>query len=98
MELERTSAVNVGLSEELVRKYIDGMEKEQIHSYMIEKDGKVIAEGAVEPYSLTYSRSLYSLTKTISVMALGFLLENKKISLDDELYKFFPEYESRCIH
>ena len=98
MELERTSAVNVGLSEELVRKYIDGMEKEQIHSYMIEKDGKVIAEGAVEPYSLTYSRSLYSLTKTISVMALGFLLENKKISLDDELYKFFPEYESRCTN
>lgn len=40
MELERTSAVNVGLSEELVRKYIDGMEKEQIHSYMIEKTEK----------------------------------------------------------
>jgi len=38
MKLERASAENVGLSEEVLRKYIDGMEKVQIHSYMIEKD------------------------------------------------------------
>lgn len=98
MKLERASAENVGLSEEVLRKYIDGMEKVQIHSYMIEKDGKVIAEGAVEPYDLSYPRSLYSLTKTINVMAIGFLVEDNRVSLDDELCKFFPEYEKCCTN
>lgn len=95
---KRVEVQHTGLPEEMVCRYVGRLAECGVHAYRIEKAGEVAAEGAFAPYMPEEQRSLYSLTKTISVMAIGYLLEEGSISLNDTLNRFFPEYEERCTN
>jgi CubicO group peptidase (beta-lactamase class C family) len=65
---------------------IDGM-----HSLMIVRHGKVIAEGWWSPYAAEHNHVLYSLSKSFASTAVGFAVAEGKLSIDDEVLKFFPD-------
>lgn len=65
---------------------IDGM-----HSVMIARHGCVIAEGWWTPYDAEHNHVLYSLSKSFTSSAVGFAVAEGKLSIDDEVLKFFPE-------
>lgn len=65
---------------------IDGM-----HSVLIVRHGKVILEGWWKPYDAQHNHVLYSLSKSFASTAVGFAVAEGKLTIDDEVLKFFPD-------
>src|SRR5205814_5622084 len=63
---------------------IDGM-----HSLMVLRHGHVIAEGWWAPYEDAHNHILYSLSKSFTSTAVGLAVAEGKLSIDDEILKFF---------
>ena len=64
-----------------------------INSFMLIKNQQVVAEGCFPPYDNDTTHILYSISKSITATALGFAIDEGKVSLDDSISKFFPEYD-----
>jgi CubicO group peptidase (beta-lactamase class C family) len=75
-----------------VLAFIDAADRiESMNSFMLVRHGHVVAEGWWAPYDAQAPHSLYSLSKSFTSTAVGMAIAEGKISLDDEVLKFFPE-------
>ncbi len=61
------------------------------HSFMLVRHGNVVAEGWWKPFEAEFKHTLYSLSKSFTSSAIGFLVSEGKISVEDQVIKFFPE-------
>ena len=61
-----------------------------MHSVMIVRHGKVVAEGWWAPYDARTPHVLYSLSKSFTSTAVGLAVAEGKLSVDDQVLKFFP--------
>ncbi len=61
------------------------------HGLMIVKDAAVIAEGYWSPFYRDEPHRMYSTSKTFVATAIGMLIKEGKLSLDDRIVTFFPE-------
>ena len=62
-----------------------------MHSFMLVRHGKVIAECWWAPYRAQDNHELYSLSKSFTSTAVGMAVAEGKLSIDDEVLKFFPD-------
>ncbi|MGY4384518.1 CubicO group peptidase (beta-lactamase class C family) [Pedobacter sp. UYP24] len=65
--------------------------KTEFHSFMLLRHGKVIADGWWNPYGPDLRHSLYSGSKSFTATAIGFAINEKKLSLDSKVVSFFPD-------
>lgn len=65
--------------------------KSDIHRLEVIENGEVKAKIAVKPYSLEDKQQLYSLSKSFSSTAIGFLVDEGKISVDDYMVDIFAD-------
>lgn len=91
MSLERSSAGEAGINEEALLSLIDKLESNECHSVMIVRHGKVAVEGWWKPYRKDLVHVLYSLTKSFTSTAVGFAVQEKKLTVDDYVLSFFPD-------
>jgi CubicO group peptidase (beta-lactamase class C family) len=71
---------------------VEGLDQlEHVHSVMLLRHGRVIAEGWWAPYDAASRHELYSLSKSFTSTAVGFAVAEGLIRVDDEVLKFFPE-------
>lgn len=86
-----------GISSKHIVKFIDFIEEYKInlHSFMMVRRGKIVAEGYYPPFHKGFAHRLYSSSKTFVAMAIGKLIEEGKVKLDDKLVDFFPELLER---
>jgi CubicO group peptidase (beta-lactamase class C family) len=61
------------------------------NSFMLMRNGFVIAEGWWKPYNPETRHQLYSLSKSFVSFACGFAVEEGLLKLDDPITSFFPE-------
>ena len=82
-----------GLSSKKIIEFIDKMQLDKInlHSFMIMRRGEVLCEAYYKPVDKDFKHRLYSSSKTIAALAIGMLVDEGKIKLDDKISKFFPE-------
>ncbi len=82
-----------GVSSEGLRGLVEALDTqvEGMHSLMILRHGKVIAEGWWAPYAAERNHVLYSLSKSFTSTAVGFAVAEGKVSLDDKVLGFFPD-------
>ena len=64
--------------------------RQEIHSFMFVRHGKVIAEGWWDPYGPEYKHLLYSASKTFTATAIGLAASEGKLRLSDKVVSFFP--------
>jgi CubicO group peptidase (beta-lactamase class C family) len=62
-----------------------------MNSFMLVRHGFIVAEGWWTPYDAKTPHVLYSLSKSFTSTAVGLAISEGKLSLDDEVLKFFPE-------
>lgn len=62
-----------------------------VHSLMIVRHGRVIAEGWWSPYAAQEPHVLYSLSKSFTSTAVGLAIAEGKLRLEDPVLKFFPD-------
>jgi len=82
-----------GVSSQGILDFLDAAakSKNEFHSIMILRHGKVIAEGWWNPYQPDLKNTLYSTSKSFTATAAGFAVSEKKLSVDDKVISFFPD-------
>ncbi len=90
--LPRSTPEEEGVSSAGISRFIDAIEKSknELHSFMILRHGKVIAEGWWDPYKSSLRHTLYSASKTFTSTAIGFAISENKLKLTDKVISFFP--------
>lgn len=63
-----------------------------MHSFLFCKDNCLVAEGYYAPVKKNDLHRMFSVTKSFVSIAIRFLQEEGRLSLDDSIVKFFPEY------
>lgn len=64
----------------------------KMHSVMVLRNGKVIGETGFYPYQKELWHACYSVSKSLTAMAIGFLVEEEKLTLDEKIVDIFKKY------
>ena len=90
----RSTPEEQGISSEGILNFLHRAEKEvdAMHSFMIIRNGKVVSDGWWAPYSPESPHVMHSLSKSFTSTAIGMLVDEGKIALNDKVLSFFPEY------
>ncbi|MEI9946863.1 MAG: serine hydrolase [Chitinophagaceae bacterium] len=91
--LPRTSPEAQGISSAAVRNFIKAANESAIglHSFMLMRHGNVVAEGWWKPFEPQYKHTLYSLSKSFTSTAIGLLVTEGKITVNDLVTSFFKD-------
>jgi len=90
--LPRSTPERQGISSSDILDFVDTADRQidQMNSFMFVRHGYVVAEGWWGPYDAATPHILYSLSKSFTCTAVGLAIGEGKLSLDDEVLKFFP--------
>ncbi|HZY84620.1 MAG TPA: serine hydrolase [Gemmataceae bacterium] len=90
--LPRSGPEAQGVSSAAVLAFVEAADRiDSMNSFMLLRHGHVVAEGWWAPYDAASPHSLYSLSKSFTSTAVGIAVAEGKLSLDDEVLKFFPD-------
>src|SRR5438105_4481837 len=90
--LARSTPEAQGVSSAALSDFVTALDQvDGMHSLMLLRHGHVIAEGWWAPYDAEHNHVLYSLSKSFTSTAVGFAVAEAKLSIDDEVLKFFPD-------
>ncbi len=69
-----------------------------IHSFLMDWNGITIKEAYEAPYGKSDLHRMFSVTKSFCSIATGFLCADGKLTLEDHIVDYFPEYCSGQTH
>lgn len=92
---EKVSPESCGISSEDLLKFIEGMEDlpeiKETHGFMVLRHGKLVTEGYFAPYTEDMPHSLFSSTKTFVQLAIGFMVQEGLIDIEDKISDYFTD-------
>lgn len=94
-ELIRSTPERHGISSGRIYKLIEELEHEyrvNLHNLMIIKDGEVISECSAPGYDINTAHLSHSMSKTLTGIAIGILVDEGRLSTDELLTDIFPEF------
>jgi hypothetical protein len=91
--LPRSTPEKEGVSSQAIINFLDSAvtNKNEFHSFMFVRHGKVIAEGWWNPYRQELKHTLYSLSKSFTATAVGFAVKQHKLKVTDNVISFFRD-------
>lgn len=77
-----------------VEDFISRLEREDVclHGFMLSVGGEVKAEAYYAPFEAGKPHRMYSVSKTMTALAIGILMGEGKLSLDDHIVDYFRDY------
>ena len=93
IRLVRATPESQGVSSAAIAKFVRAADEKvnSMHSVMILRHGKVIAEAWWDPEDATKPHVLWSLSKSFTSTAVGLAVEEGKLSIEDRVVGFFPD-------
>src|ERR1035437_6092231 len=91
-QLPRSTPEAEGVSSAGILAFLEAVRhsKHELHSFMLVRHGRVVAEGWWSPYGPEFNHGLYSLSKSFTSTAVGFAVTEGKLRVDDRVVSFFP--------
>src|ERR1039458_7716917 len=91
-KLPRSTPEAEGVSSAGILAFLEAarQSKHELHSFMLVRHGRVVAEGWWSPYGPEFNHTLYSLSKSFTSTAVGFAVADGKLRVDDRVVSFFP--------
>ncbi len=91
--LPRSTPEAMGVSSEKINQFLQAVaqSKHELHSFMMLRHGKVIAEKWWNPYRKDLKHTMYSVSKSFTATAVGFAVEEGLLTVDDKVTTFFPD-------
>jgi len=91
---------DMGIPSEKVYNFIKKLETYNIpmHSILISRHGKLITESYYAPYEAATLHRMFSVSKSITSIAIGQLISLGKLSLTDKIIRFFPDMLPMDVH
>lgn len=99
-ELQRAIPEEVGISSGALTELVDQLEKFHVpvHSLLVMRHGKLVMDAYYAPYTADTLHRMYSITKSFTSLGIGLLEADGRISLDDRICQYFPEYVTEETH
>ena len=91
----RATPESQGISSNLfaaLLRELDASKDTEMHHFMALRHGKVICECNFAPYPKGMWHITHSMCKSITGMAIGMLIEEEKLKLDENIYDIFPDH------
>lgn len=91
--LPRATPESQGVSSRALLAFVEAADAriDSLHSLMLVRHGRVVAEGWWSPHTAEDRHMLYSLSKSFTSTAVGLAAAEGLLSVDDPVLKFFPD-------
>ncbi len=98
--IEIAPPIAAGIPAAAIHSFLDRLENYQInmHSILIMRHNKLVAEGYYAPYQASTLHRLFSVSKTMNALAIGLLEEEGRLGLDDTIAGYFPDKIPDDVH
>jgi CubicO group peptidase (beta-lactamase class C family) len=82
-----------GIAPSAILDFLDEVDRQgyELHSFMLWRNGQVVAEGWWSPYRADLNHMMHSLTKSVTVSAVGLAIADKRFGLRDKAVSFFKD-------
>ena len=92
--LTSTTPESRGISSGAVEEFLNDLEKKQLnmHGFILIRNGSTVAEGYWPPFNESSIHRIYSISKSVTAVAIGRMIGEGKISLSSKVADFFPEH------
>lgn len=99
MNYEYVTPESIGLSSKSLLEFLTKMDNAlvPIHSITISRNGKIALEAYWKPFDENTLHRMYSCTKSFVSIAIGELEGEGKLSIEDPIIKYFPEYDTPSL-
>mgnify|MGYP004473108329 FL=1 len=90
----RATPESQGISSDMLANLLrdlDTSDYTDMHHFMVLRNGRVICEANFAPYRSRIWHVTHSMCKSITGMAIGLLIEDGKLSLDENIYDIFQK-------
>lgn len=90
--LPRSTPEAQGVDPARIIDFIEAINKSshEFHSFMLMRNGYVVAEGWWTPYRPDLRHTMYSMSKSFASTAVGFAVSEGKLNVTDKIITFFP--------
>lgn len=90
---EKISPEAAGIPSDAVRRFLEHCERHgnTMHSILMMRGDCIFSENYWAPFDRDFCHRMYSQTKSFVSVAIGLLIEDGRLSLDDRLASYFPE-------
>ena len=77
-----------------VENFVSRLRREDVcmHGFILSVGGEIKAKAYYAPFREGEPHRMYSVSKSMTAIAIGILLDEGKLSLDDHIVDFFPDY------
>ena len=77
-----------------IDNFIRRLQREDVcmHGFILSVGGEIKATAYYAPFAEGQPHRMYSVSKTMTALALGILMEEGKCALDDHIVQYFPDY------
>ena len=91
--LKRSSPEAQGIASSAILAFVEAADRDidSLHSLMLLRHGKVVAEGWWAPYAPELPHMLFSLSKSFTSSAIGLAVAEGLLTVDDRVLSFFPD-------
>ena len=91
--MEFSSPEKMGIKSENILNFVKALDDARLatHDVLIMRNGKLVYEAYWKPFDKEFLHRMYSVTKSFVAIAIGFLLQEGKLSLDDKMSMYFTE-------
>lgn len=82
-----------GISSDNVRRFVEVLEEKRLstHSLLLARGENIFFEHYWPPFDKDFGHRMYSVSKSIVSIAIGFCEQDGLLNLDDKISKYFPE-------
>ena len=93
LTFERATPEETGVPSECIIRMTDRLQRRQIpmHSLLIMRHDRLVFEGYYAPCTADSLHRMFSISKSFTSIAVGLLVDEGKVSLDDPIIRYFPE-------
>ena len=83
-----------GVPSEAIISFMDELSRNNLnmHSFMLIRNGRILAECYWPYFNADKKHRMYSVSKSFTSVAIGMMIDEGRISLNDKVAGFFPEY------
>jgi CubicO group peptidase (beta-lactamase class C family) len=100
MFTQASSPESLGIPSQAILNFLNRIDAERInmHGFLLIRHNDIAAEGYWAPWTADRKHRMYSISKSFVALAVGLMIGEGKLALDDKVAPFFPEKLPANLH
>lgn len=94
------SPESVGVPSRAILNFLQRLDAERInmHGFLLVRRNRIAAEGYWAPWSADRKHRMYSVSKSFVALAVGMMIDEGKLALEDRVATYFPDKVPEKLH